>query len=127
MLKEEDIVEAPEAGDISELDKLTGLPTRHDALLFAVPMLAPYTTVQANKYKVKITPGSMKRGRVAKTIKDLFMKNAKDSKVEVQYIKAIGDQDMTMALVNNCKVAAAGLTQLQQQKKKEKKAGNKDD
>lgn len=65
----------------------------------------------------------MKRGRVAKTIKDLFLKNAKDSKMETQYIKAIGDNDMTMALVNNCKVAAAGLTQLQQQKKKDKKAG----
>lgn len=29
---------------------------------------------------------------------------------------------MTMVLVNGCKVAAAGLTQIQQQKKKEKKA-----
>lgn len=57
LLKEEDITEAPEAGDVAELDKLTGLPTRHDTLLFAVPMLAPYTTVQAYKYKVKITPG----------------------------------------------------------------------
>jgi len=29
---------------------------------------------------------------------------------------------MTMVLINNCKVAAAGLTMLQQAKKKEKKA-----
>jgi hypothetical protein len=33
---------------------------------------------------------------------------------------------MTMVLVNGCKVAAAGLTQLQQAQKKEKKAQNKE-
>ena len=64
MLQDEDIVLMPESSDISELDKLTGQPHRNDVLLFTVPMLAPYSTIQANKYKVKITPGPMKRGRV---------------------------------------------------------------
>ena len=125
LLKDEDITLVPESSDISELDKLTGLPHRKDTLLFCVPMLAPYSTIQAYKYKVKITPGTQKRGRVQKTIKDLFMKNAKDSKLETQFIKSVTDQEMTMALINGCKVAAAGLTQIQQQKKKDKKAQNK--
>jgi len=55
---EEDITIAPEASDVSELDKLTGNPSRNDKLLFALPMLAPYSTIQAYKYKVKITPGT---------------------------------------------------------------------
>ena len=54
----------------------------------------------------------MKRGRVQKTIKDLFFKNAKDAKQEQTQIKSVGDNEMTMALVNNCKVAAAGYTQV---------------
>ena len=103
----------PESSDISELDKLTGLPNRKDTSLFGIPMLAPYSTIQAYKYKVKLTPGTQKRGRVQKTIKDLFMKNAKDSKLETQFIKSISDQEMTMALINGCKVTAAGLTQIQ--------------
>ena len=70
--------------------------------------------MQSNKYKVKITPGTMKRGRVQKNIKDLFFKNAKDYKQEQTHIRSVGDQEMTMSLVNNCKVAAAGLTMLQQ-------------
>jgi hypothetical protein len=37
-------------------------------------------------------------------------------------IKAVSDEDMTMTLINNCKVSAAGLTQIQIQKKKDKKA-----
>lgn len=34
-----------------------------DQLLFAVPMLAPYTTVNTFKYKAKVQPGTLKRGR----------------------------------------------------------------
>jgi len=104
----------PESSDISELDKLTGHPSRKDTLLFAIPMLAPYSTIQANKYKVKITPGTQKRGRCQKVIKDLFIRNAKESKIETQQIKSIADTDMTMVMINNCKVAAAGLTAIQQ-------------
>ena len=111
-MKEEDIALAPESQDVSELDKLTGTPSRKDTLLFAVPMLAPYSTIQSYKYKVKITPGTQKRGRVQKTIRELYIKNAKESKLETQLIKSILDTDMTMVLVNNCKVAAAGLTMI---------------
>lgn len=122
IMKEEEINLVPEDQDISELDKLTGLPSRKDTLLFGVPMLAPYSTIQSFKYKVKIMPGTQKRGRVQKTIKDLFVKIAKESKIETQQVKSIPDTDMVMVLVNNCKVAAAGLTAIQQQKKKDKKA-----
>lgn len=58
ILKEEDITLVPESADISELDKITGVPHRRDTLLFGIPMLAPYSTIQANKYKVKIMPGT---------------------------------------------------------------------
>ena len=44
-MKEEDIVVAPESADISEIDKLTGVPHRDDTLLFGIPMLAPYMTI----------------------------------------------------------------------------------
>jgi hypothetical protein len=52
----------------------------------------------------------------------LFFKLGKESKLESQMIKAVSDEDMTMTLINNCKVSAAGLTQIQIQKKKDKKA-----
>ena len=44
-MKEEEITLVPEDQDISELDKLTGLPNRKDTLLFGIPMLAPYSTI----------------------------------------------------------------------------------
>ena len=86
-MKEEDIVIAPESSDISDLDKLTGVPHKNDTLLFGIPMIAPYMTVQNFKYKVKVVPGTNKRGRVSKTVRDLFLKTAKDYKIETQFIK----------------------------------------
>ena len=45
IMKEEDINLVPEDIDIAEIDKLTGLPKHNDTLLFAIPMLSPYTTI----------------------------------------------------------------------------------
>lgn len=63
IMKEEDINLVPEDIDIAEIDKLTGLPKHNDTLLFAIPMLSPYSTIQTYKYKVKIQPGTLKRGK----------------------------------------------------------------
>lgn len=83
LIKEEDINMVPENTDVTEIDKLTGMPkpdgkfiVTHfnslfytDQLLFAIPMLAPYSTINTNKYKAKVTPGTLKRGRAQKTIR----------------------------------------------------------
>jgi len=53
----------PENTDVTEIDKLTGAPKSNDVLLFAIPMLAPYTTINTNKFKAKVLPGTLKRGR----------------------------------------------------------------
>ncbi len=42
---------------LSVLDTLTGLPRPDDVLLFAVPVCAPYSTLQSYKLKVKLIPG----------------------------------------------------------------------
>uniref|UniRef100_A0A8D0L2F3 Ribosome quality control complex subunit NEMF n=1 Tax=Sphenodon punctatus TaxID=8508 RepID=A0A8D0L2F3_SPHPU len=45
------------------LDSLTGQPHGEDILLFAIPICAPYTTMTNYKYKVKLTPGTQKKGK----------------------------------------------------------------
>lgn len=126
IMKEEDITLVPENVDVSEIDKLTGNPTGKDGLLFALPMLAPYTTIMTNKYKVKVQPGTMKRGRAAKDIRSLFIGQAgKNFPYETNLMKCVPDNDMTMSLINNCRVLAPGLTKIQQQNKQDKKKKNK--
>ena len=98
-----------------------------DQLLFAIPMLAPYSTINTNKYKAKVTPGTLKRGRAQKTIRQLFLsQNSKTQQHESNLIKAVSDNDMTMTLINSCRVMAPGLTKIQQQNKADKKKKHKD-
>jgi hypothetical protein len=52
---------------LTELDALTGVPRAEDVLLYGVPMCGPYTALQGFKYKVKLTPGTLKKGKAAKT------------------------------------------------------------
>jgi uncharacterized protein YnzC (UPF0291/DUF896 family) len=76
-------------------------------------MLAPYTTINTFKYKAKVTPGTLKRGRAQKTIRQLFLsQNGKSVQHEANLIKAVSDQDMTMTLINSCRVMAPGLTKI---------------
>uniref|UniRef100_A0A6Q2YY85 Ribosome quality control complex subunit NEMF n=1 Tax=Esox lucius TaxID=8010 RepID=A0A6Q2YY85_ESOLU len=45
------------------LNSLTGQPHPEDVLLFAVPVCAPYTALTNYKHKVKLTPGTQKKGK----------------------------------------------------------------
>jgi hypothetical protein len=49
--------------EVDMLDSLTGVPHPEDELLFAVPVVAPYNTMVNYKYKVKVTPGTGKKGK----------------------------------------------------------------
>lgn len=49
--------------DLDLLDSLTGIPLPDDILLFCVPVCGPYSAMNNFKYKVKLTPGSAKRGK----------------------------------------------------------------
>ena len=75
-MKEEDINLVAENVDVNEIDKLTGIPKANDMIIGIVPMCAPYSAISTYKYKVKIQPGTLKRGRAMKLIKSLFLAQA---------------------------------------------------
>ncbi|KAI9098744.1 hypothetical protein DFS34DRAFT_649448 [Phlyctochytrium arcticum] len=68
ILDEESVALVPdeEESNLSFLDTLTGQPHPSDILLFAIPMCAPWSALQKFKYKVKLTPGSLKKGKATK-------------------------------------------------------------
>ncbi|CAG10414.1 unnamed protein product, partial [Tetraodon nigroviridis] len=78
--KEDDMdQDNPGAEDTEDLlTSLTGQPHPEDVLLFAVPVCAPYTALSSYKHKVKVTPGSQKKGKAARVAVLSFMK-AKDT------------------------------------------------
>lgn len=64
-MEEDDIHEIGEEdkGKLNDVDYLTGNPLPGDILLYAVPVCGPYNAVQSYKYRVKIIPGSAKKGK----------------------------------------------------------------
>lgn len=122
--QEDDIHELAEdeKEKLTELDTLTGIPLPNDILLYAVPVCGPYNALQAYKFHVKITPGTAKKGKAAKTAINLFTHMQDATAREKELMKALNEPELVAAMIGNAKIAAPGLTQLKQQQKKGKKA-----
>uniref|UniRef100_A0A1J3J1R1 Nuclear export mediator factor Nemf n=1 Tax=Noccaea caerulescens TaxID=107243 RepID=A0A1J3J1R1_NOCCA len=125
VMEEDDIHELgeEEKEKLIDVDYLTGNPLPTDILLYAVPVCGPYNALQSYKYRVKAIPGSMKKGKAAKTAMNLFTHMSEATVREKELMKACTDPELMAALVGNVKITAAGLTQLKQKQKKGKKSG----
>lgn len=126
-MEEDDIKEIgeDEKEKLTDVDYLTGIPLPNDILLYAVPVCAPYTALQSYKYRVKIIPGTAKKGKAAKMAMNLFGHMPEASQREKELMKACTDPELVAAIIGNVKVSAAGLNQLKQKQKKGKKAASK--
>ncbi|KAF2108673.1 serologically defined colon cancer antigen 1 [Lophiotrema nucula] len=54
--------------NLLNLDAFTGRPLPGDEILSAVPVCAPWSALSTYKYKVKMQPGALKRGKAVKEI-----------------------------------------------------------
>ncbi|KAI9578214.1 nuclear export mediator factor NEMF homolog [Glossina fuscipes] len=95
--------------DVEMLDALTGLPFEEDELLFCIPVVAPYQALQNYKYKVKLTPGTGKRGRAAKTALTMFSKDKLCSVREKDLLKSIKEEALARNIPGKVKLSAPQL------------------
>ncbi|KAL5237845.1 hypothetical protein ACI65C_005255 [Semiaphis heraclei] len=94
------------------LDSLTGVPYPEDELLFAVPVVAPYTALTNYKYKLKLTPGNTKRGKASKTCLNLFLKDKTSTTREKNLMKSVNVQDIARNIPNGVKLSAPSLSKV---------------
>ncbi|KAI8066316.1 fibronectin-binding protein A N-terminus-domain-containing protein [Gongronella butleri] len=122
MLKEENItmLDADEIANLTVLDQLTANPLEDDIIHFAVPICAPYTALQKYKYKVKLTPGTLKRGKAVKQADMVFLNNVDGSAREKELIKGVPDMEAINAMMSKVKVSAPNL-----EASKKKKGGRR--
>ena len=85
--------------------------------MFAVAVIGPYNAMTNYKYKVKVTPGTAKRGKAAKTTLSVFMADRAASGREKDLLKSLKDQDVSRNLPGKVKISAP---QLQKSKAKAK-------
>ncbi|XP_006611464.1 nuclear export mediator factor NEMF homolog isoform X1 [Apis dorsata] len=108
-IEEEDTGPGPE---IDMLDQLTGKPVTEDELLFAIPVVAPYNTVLNYKFKVKLTPGTGKRGKAAKTAMTVFMKDKEITLREKDLLKAVKEETIARNIPGKVKISAPQIQKL---------------
>ncbi|XP_066262814.1 ribosome quality control complex subunit NEMF homolog [Euwallacea similis] len=98
--------------DVDMVNALTGIPLETDELLFAVPVIAPYNTLANYKFKVKLTPGTAKRGKAAKTAVSMFFKDRSITSREKDLLKAVKDEQLARNIPGKVKLSAPKMQNL---------------
>ncbi|CCD73050.1 Nuclear export mediator factor NEMF [Caenorhabditis elegans] len=94
--------------ELSILTTLTAQPLDEDTLLFAVPVVAPYSALSTYKYRVKITPGIGKRGKATKSAIELFTRQRTDRQAAL--IKSLlSDDSASRNLPTKVRISAPQL------------------
>ena len=112
---------------VDMLNRLTGCPIdEKDQLLAAVPMVAPYSMMTSHKYKFKLQPGTLKRGKAKKSIRDMLTALSKTvTEGEALLLRSMQDQEMMDPIPQSVKVIAPGMQKVQRDNKKQKKQKHK--
>ncbi|KAL0219051.1 hypothetical protein P9112_004704 [Eukaryota sp. TZLM1-RC] len=73
------------------------LPEDLDSLLYAIPVVAPWTTVQHYTHRVKVTPGSTKKGKASQCIIEHLAKSCRVQR-ERDLIKCLNNIEIASRL-----------------------------
>lgn len=81
---------AAEAADLSWIPALVGTPTPDDEILGAIAVCAPWGALGRYKYKVKLQPGAVKKGKAVKEIIGRWVHDTTTGKVKKDHAEDAG-------------------------------------
>ncbi|CAI8001853.1 Nuclear export mediator factor Nemf [Geodia barretti] len=106
-----------EKDQLSILDSFTGSPVPEDIMIYAIPVCAPYTAVTSYKYagpslhlvvyayRVKLVPGTNKRGKAARAALHRFIQSRDSSQREKDLLKSVKDNDLSRYIPGKVKIS----------------------
>jgi len=97
IMEEENITEDILQDNVDLIDSLTGNPLSQDVLLFAVPVCAPISSTQNYKYKIKLTPGNLRKGKACKAAISSFLHSTVGRERDV--IKSIPENEILLTFM----------------------------
>ncbi|KAJ2802630.1 hypothetical protein H4R20_003208 [Coemansia guatemalensis] len=141
---EDDIAELP-VEQLGVLDTLTSAPMAGDNLSFAIPVCAPYPALSQYKYRVKLVPGTMKKGKACKMAQTVVLAAADSNRprtttssdareadrLELETIlanrekalmKSVPETDMILQMLGKVKVTAPNMESIKQKSKQAAKS-----
>lgn len=81
---------AAEAADLTWIPALVGTPTTDDEIIAAIPVCAPWAALGRYKYKVKLQPGTVKKGKAVKEIIGRWVSETTTGKVKKEHAEDVG-------------------------------------
>lgn len=81
---------AAEAADLSWIPALIGTPHPEDEILAAIPVCAPWAALGRYKYRVKLQPGAVKKGKAVKEIHGRWVAETTTGKVKKEHAEEAG-------------------------------------
>jgi uncharacterized membrane protein YgcG len=81
---------AAEAADLSWLPALVGTPSPGDEIVGAIAVCAPWAALGRYKYKVKLQPGAVKKGKAVKEIVGRWVSETTTGKVKKEFAEDVG-------------------------------------
>lgn len=140
MLEEENVavVDEDQSQLLTYLDSLTGQPHPDDVLMHAIPVCAPWAALSKFKYKVKLLPGSLKKGKASKSAVAAFLSrretsaattttnegggggavSSSDSSREKDLIRSIPEAELVSAILGKIKVVVTASDAVDSRKSK---------
>eukprot|EP00040_Diaphanoeca_grandis_P016512 m.85228 g.85228 ORF g.85228 m.85228 type:complete len:125 (-) comp25849_c1_seq1:239-613(-) len=86
------------------LDALTGKPQEDDVLSFALPVCAPMSALLTYKYRVKMIPGTTKKGKAGNNALYMFMNSKAVNVREKELMQCIKDNELQIGIPGKVKV-----------------------
>ena len=120
ILEDENILGEEDMKALGETDSLTGNPLKEDTLLFCMPMCAPHIATTAYKYRIKLVPGNLKKGKAVNLITYTWLSMQEASEAEKQLIKAMSETELITVITGKVSIASAATKKIQQMNKKGK-------
>jgi len=119
---EDDDVVVPTGGE-DVLLGFTAAPRPNDMILYALPFCGPTASMVHFKFRVKLTPGAMKKGRASKQAVELFAKSA--TRREKDVMMTVTDPQNVAVMMGEVKVSAPGLEKVKAAKRRASKQVSK--
>jgi hypothetical protein len=79
------------------------------------------------KFRVKLTPGTGKKGKTVKNAVEVFTTSKDCSAMEKALMKGLSDPEMVAIMIGDVKMSVPGLYSTLKNKKAEKKKGKRGD
>lgn len=127
LMDDEGVIELEklEVDTTAAMNLLTAVPLENDNVEFALPICAPLSALSQYRYRIKMMPGSMKRGKAYRAAVVLFQKQAERElsqyKKERDAIRIAPESDGIQCMLGNVKIMAPGLADAQKTISKAKK------